>query len=157
MDTKHMVRGFAVMFVAVALAAACGGGDSKKSSTPAAGATTAATKPAAASTPAASTTKRTQVDMLNATAKDFSFTLGLTSIHPGVPGVDVTFKNDGSTTHTLTFYEDSGFTKKLNGSGNIAAGQTAGFPFAPSANATSVFYRCDIHPTQMKGELTVKP
>ena len=156
MKLTRAARGLAIALALTALfAAACGG--SKKSNTPAAGATTAATKPAAASTPAASTTKRTQVDMLNATAKDFSFTLGLTSIHPGVPGVDVTFKNDGSTTHTLTFYEDSGFTKKLNGSGNIAAGQTAGFPFAPSANATSVFYRCDIHPTQMKGELTVKP
>ena len=154
--SKYLVHGMVILVAVATLVAACGGSDSKKINTPGAGATLVATKAAAASTPSTQE-KRTKVDALNATAKDFSFALDLTSIHPGVPGVDVTFKNDGATTHTLTFYEDAGFTKKLNGSGNIAAGQTGGFPFAPSASATSVFYRCDIHATQMKGELAVKP
>ena len=159
----HAIRGLVAVVAAASLVAACGGSDSKKSDTPAPGATSGATKAAAptkataASTPATDATKRTQVDTLNATAKDFSFALDLTSVHPGVPGVDVTFTNNGGTTHTLTFYEDSGYTKKLNGSGNISSGQTGGFPFLPSTGATSVFYRCDIHTTQMKGELSVKP
>jgi plastocyanin len=157
MNARHVIRGLVATIVVGALVAAACGSDSKKSNTPAAGGTTAATKPTAASTPAAGATKRTEVDTLNATAKDFAFTLDLTSVHPGPPGVDVTFKNDGATTHTLTFYEDSGFTKQIGGSGNIAAGQTGGFPFLPPSGASKVYYRCDIHTTQMKGELAVKP
>jgi plastocyanin len=164
MKRTNLARGIAIAMVATALLAAACSSDSKKSSTPAAGVTSAATKPAAGATtaatkPAAAATtgaKRTEVDSLKATAKDFSFTLDLTSVHPGPPGTDVTFKNEGGTTHTLTFYEDSGFTKQIGGSGNISAGQTGGFPFIPPTGAKSVFYRCEIHPTQMKGELKVQ-
>lgn len=177
MKTSHIVRLATGLLAAIAaVAVACGGGG-KSTNTPVAGATTSATKSASATTPAAtaaatkaasatssatktaggSSTPRSDVDSLEVTAKDFSFTLNLTSVRPGAPGVDVTFKNDGATTHTLTFYEDAEFTKKIGGSGNIAAGQTGGFPFLPPADATTIYYRCDIHTTQMKGELAVKP
>ncbi len=147
----YAIRGMVALASVATLVAACGGSDSKKSNTPAAGgATVAATKPAAAST------ARADVNRLSISAKDFSFTTDATSIRPGSPAADVTFKNDGAATHTLTFYEDSAYTKKLTGSGNVLAGQMAAFAVTAPTGATNVFYRCDIHPAQMKGELAVK-
>ena len=155
------------------LIGACGGSDDKKSDTPAA----AATKPAAASTSAATkaaaptavptktaatapannaATPRSATDKLNVVAKDFSFALNLTSVRPGIPGVDVFFQNSGSATHTIAFYEDAAFTKKLGESQPVAGGARSGFPFVPPAAASMVYYRCEIHPNQMKGELVVK-
>ena len=145
--------------VAIALLGACSSSSSTKTpasgATPAAGATTAATK---ASSAQPTTAKRTEVDNLQISAKDFSFKANLTSVHPGAPGVDVSFKNEGSATHTLTFYTDADFKTKLGSadSSKIAGGGSVGFPFIPPDGAKSVYYRCEIHPTQMKGELAVK-
>jgi plastocyanin len=163
MKSTGFFRASTAALAAVALVgSACGGGSSDKTSTPAGGATTAATKPAAAATTAATksaataaSTARTEVDSLTVTAKDFSFTLNLTSIHPGAPGVDVVFQNSGATTHSFAVYEDSSYTKRIAESQPVAPGGSSGFPFIPPTGATSVFYRCEIHPTQMFGELKV--
>lgn len=162
MKTGRMLRGSIGLLAFVLIAGACGGSDSKKASTPAAGATSAATKPAAGATvaatkaPGAVATARTDVDELKVIAKDFSFTLDLTSVRPGAPGVDVRFANQGATTHTLAFYKDADFKTKIGESNPVAAGSSVAFPFVPPSGATSVFYRCEIHPGQMKGELAVK-
>lgn len=170
MNSTGIVRAIIAALAAAALiGSACGGGGSSdKTSTPAGGATTA-TQPASAATTAptkaatsapaegatVASTARTEVDSLTVTAKDFSFTLDLTSIHPGAPGVDVVFQNSGATVHQVAFYEDAGYTKKIAESQPVAPGGSSGFPFIPPTGATSVFYRCEIHPTQMFGELKV--
>ena len=99
---------------------------------------------------------RCLVDALAVSAKEFAFTLTLISIRPGAPGVDVVFKNDGTREHTLAIYADSAFKTKIADSGRVAAGQTSGFPFIPPEGAKSVYYRCEIHPNQMHGELSVR-
>ena len=139
-----------VVAMALLLGLACGGGSSSSPT-----GTTKGTATVSQKSSGTSGTPRSDVDELTASAKEYSFTLSLTSVRPGAPGVDVTFKNEGTLTHTLTFYADSGYQTKVGGSGNIAAGQTGGFPFIPPDGATKLYYRCDIHTTQMKGEIAV--
>ena len=89
--------------------------------------------------------------------RDFSFGLDLSSLHPGEPGVAVTAENHGEAPHTITFYTDAAFTQKvpLGDSGTVAPGSSAGFEFAPPEGATVLFFRCEIHPTQMQGQIAV--
>ena len=134
---------------------ACAGSNGgAKANTPAAGATAIATGPSVS----AANTPRTQIDDLRVTTKEFSFTLSLTSIHKGPPGVHVSLQNDGAEAHSIAFYIDGNFNKPLVGatSDNVTAGASADFSFIPLENATIVYYRCDIHPTQMHGELNVE-
>ena len=153
MSVVPAVRRTAILLVLIVSAAACGSGGQ---------ATAAPTvAPTATSGNGSGTgTPRTEVDALAITAKDFSFTLSLTSIHPGLPGVDVFFTNSGAVAHTVTFYTDAGFTTKLGAgaadSGSIAPSASTGFPFIPPDGATAVYYRCEIHPAQMSGSIPVK-
>lgn len=137
------------MIPVVMAVAACGGGSpATEPSSP------AAVPPAAT---ALTGSPRTAVDDLKITATDFAFASNLTAIHPGAPGVDVFFENKGAAPHTVTFYTDPDFKTKLEGadSGTIAAGQSTGFPFSVPTGVTTVYYRCEVHPSQMKGQLTV--
>ncbi len=146
-------RGLIVAVAALALVATACGGEGPSSNPPAASA--AGSSPAAGATSAG---PRTEVDSLQVSAKDFSFSLNLTSLHPGPPGVDVVLTNDGATPHTLTFYSDPDFKTKIPkaDSGSVAPGGTAAFPFIVPDGLTTVYFRCDIHPTQMTGQLAVQ-
>ncbi len=137
------------MAVLTIIVTACGGGGA--GSTPSAAAVSPAGGPSSAG-------PRTEVDALQASAKDFSFSLNLTSLHPGPPGVDVVFTNDGATPHTLTFYQDPDFKTMIPkaDSGSVAPNGNAAFPFIVPDGVTTVYYRCDIHPTQMTGQLPVQ-
>ena len=133
---------------------ACGGSDDKKDDggkTPAAGTTATV-----GSTPAsAATTGSGDAQALAVTAKDFSFTLDLESVTAGSE-VDVALRNEGSAPHTITFYEDADYTKAVAGadSGRVAGGGTGAFQFtAPEGD--ELYYRCEVHPSQMKGELAI--
>jgi plastocyanin len=150
---NYLVFAAIALLVPVALVtAACGDDDDSTAAT----STPAASGTKAGAGPTTSGAKRTEVDELHVTAKDFSFSADLTSVHPGAPGTDVTFTNSGGTTHTLTFYSDSDYKNKVADSGRIAAGQIGGFPFIPPDGAKKLYYRCEIHPTQMKGEIAVQ-
>jgi plastocyanin len=63
-------------------------------------------------------------------------------------GATVTVKNDDSTAHTVTSDTAGQFD-----TGNVNAGAEATFA-APSAAGNYPFH-CEIHPTNMKGTLTV--
>ena len=134
---------------------ACGGGNGgAKPNTLVAGATAVGPRPSVS----AANTPRTQIDDLNVTTKEYGFTLNLTGIHKGPPGVRVSFQNDGAEAHTITFYRDANFNKPVEGGGsdNVEPGASAIFSFIPPDNATILYYRCDVHPIQMNGELTVQ-
>lgn len=135
-------------------AAACGGSDSKSTTTPSSSPASVSTQPAGGASSTAPA--RTGVDRLNVVAKDFAFTADLKSVRKGSPGTDVSFKNDGPSAHTLTFYNDATFETKLADSSQVAPGQSVAFAFIPPDGATSMYYRCEIHPTQMKGEIAVQ-
>ncbi len=129
--------------------------------TSAGGSTPVATTAAGGSTPAAARTasgSSSSMVNINATAADFKFTLDKDSVAKS-DTVNVTFKNSGPSTHTLNFYADDAFTKPIvpGNSGSTQSGNQAAFVFVVPADAGSdVYYRCEIHPATMKGELSVK-
>ncbi|MBI5288827.1 MAG: hypothetical protein HY873_07630 [Chloroflexi bacterium] len=89
-----------------------------------------------------------------ATAKDFSFSLDKASIQKEAT-VEVELMNTGSAPHTLTFYTDEEYSDPVPGgdSGNVSAGASANFSFQAPSDGDEVYYRCEVHPTQMKGEI----
>jgi plastocyanin len=125
--------------------------------------TTAAETPAA-ETPAAAATSAEGgddeggdgVESLTITATDFAFEADASSVAPGSV-VEVSFSNNGSAQHTVTFYTDDAYTDAIPGgdSDRVPAGQSLNFTFEAPDNG-SVFYRCEVHPSQMEGELTVE-
>ena len=159
------------MVVAAASLAACGDDDNNDNGNatatrPAAQATTARTAAAtpaqtsAANTPAAgggAATSTAGATALSVTAKDFSFDVDKDAV-PAGGTINVSFKNDGNALHTVTFYTDDAYTQKVSGgdSGQVTGGQSKDFSFTAPSSGDDVYYRCEIHPTQMKGELTLQ-
>jgi plastocyanin len=135
------------LLIAAGVAAACGSDDNKdKTVTRAAGTTPAASSSAASGSAVAGSPVKATI-----TARDFSFSSTLSDAKKG-DTVQIDFKNDGSATHTLTFYSDDGYTTKVpNGdSGRVAAGGSASLSVVAG---DGLYYRCEIHPSQMKGEI----
>jgi plastocyanin len=162
---------FAVFIVVAATAlAACGDDDdndggSATTTAPTAAATTprtaagTAVATSAASTPAAggAATSTTGATTLNVVAKDFSFDIDKDSI-PAGGTINVSFTNEGNAPHTITFYTDEDYTQKVpdGDSDTVSGGESKDFTFTAPASGDDVYYRCEIHPTQMKGELTLQ-
>jgi plastocyanin len=145
--------------IAALLVAACGGAAAPPASSPAASSAAApssATASASASiVPSAST--GTGGDTLHVGMRDFTFALDKSSIPPAT-AVDVTADNGGEAPHTITFYTDAQYTQKVTGgdSGTVNAGASKAFSFTPPDGATVLFFRCEVHPTQMTGQIDVK-
>ena len=99
----------------------------------------------------------TGADQLHVGMREFSFALDRSSLDPAPATVDVTADNGGEVPHTITFYADAAFTQKVPGadSGSVAAGGSKTFSFTPPDGASELFFRCEIHPTQMTGKITV--
>jgi plastocyanin len=128
---------------------ACGGGSSYDrygASTPAA----AKTGVAPSGSPAAGGSQK----QITITAKDFSFSTDAVEVRMG-DALAITFKNSDSVPHTLTFYSDSAYRDAIAGgdSGSVGGGATMTFTIIADAN---LFYRCNIHPSQMEGEIDIK-
>ena len=128
---------------------ACGGDDENKAggTTPPAGSTTAAPTKAADSS---------GTEALSVTAKDFSFALDKSSVKKGSQ-VDVALENQGSAPHTINFYTDEAYTKPIADaeSGRVSGGGSKAFTFTAPADGTAAYYRCEVHPAQMQGEITL--
>ncbi len=145
---RMFVPGLALLAAsAVVGSVACGGDDDDT----APAATTSAAK--TATTAAGGGSEATK---LAVTAKDFAFEPAGLEVKAGAK-VEITLTNKGAAPHTFTLYLDKEYTSKISGAGtgNVAGGASATFPFS-SAGAGTVYYRCDIHPAQMKGEMAVK-
>ena len=133
-------------------AVACGGGTSSADKTATAAAKTGGTNPTAAATKATSSpASGVAAKQITITAKDFSFSADDVNVSKG-DTVAITFKNSGSATHTLTFYTDDAYTNPIAGAdtGNVNGGSTKTLTVKADAG---LYYRCNIHPTQMKGEI----
>ena len=120
--------------VALAMLGACGGGDAKKTPT---------TLP--------SSFRRADVEM-----RDFSFNPTSFDAPKGRP-YNITATNSGSTRHTFNVYKDSAFSVPLSPDSHIeVAPSTAEGLFVKFDDATTYYYRCEIHPQQMQGQIHVK-
>jgi len=138
------------------LAAACGGGTSSSDKTATARAGSAS--PARATTPAsggAAATNPTGVT-LDITARDFEFNPKTAKGEKG-KSVTINFKNEGAVAHTLTLYSDDAHTKRVAGgdTGTVSAGGSKTLTIPASEATGDLYFRCEIHPTQMTGEVSI--
>ncbi len=97
-----------------------------------------------------------EVAGLAVTAADFSFTPAAPEATAG-EAVTVTLTNGGRAPHTLTVYEDEAYTAAVADAdtGTIAGGGEGEFTVTFEA-AKAYYFRCDIHPSQMQGTITVE-
>jgi plastocyanin len=89
-------------------------------------------------------------------ARDFSFVPELAAATLGDP-VKIDFKNRGSAKHSLSFFEDAANDEPLPRAATevLDAGAESSLEFEAPAQATTLYFRCEVHPDRMKGELKV--
>jgi len=152
-----LLVGLVALLSASGVFVACGSSSSDKTATsqPAASSSARATTPAAATAPAAAATSAGG-GTINVTARDFLFDPNMLSAKKGQT-TTISFKNDGSTTHTFKLYTDEEHTKPVaNGdSGSVAAGGSKTLTVSLASDSGDLFFRCEIHPTQMTGKVSV--
>jgi plastocyanin len=86
---------------------------------------------------------------------DFSFDPNTIQVPAEVP-VKIEARSVGAAPHTLTVYTDEEFTDAVQGAdtGTIAAGEDG--DFTATFDAGEYYFRCEVHPGQMQGELTAE-
>lgn len=90
-------------------------------------------------------------------ATDFAFAPSKIDVKAGA-ATEITLSNNGQAPHSLSIYADKDFKTKADG-GTIAttnASAKGTTNFTPPAGATALFFRCEVHPAQMQGEISVK-
>jgi plastocyanin len=94
-------------------------------------------------------------DEVQVQAADFSFDPASFAVPAGVP-VKIEVRNGGAVMHTLTVYSDPEYTTLVDGADtdNIEAGEDASIE--TTFDAGQYFFRCDIHPSRMQGDLTAE-
>ena len=100
---------------------------------------------------------RGPVDAVAIQVDDIAFHVEPVRIEASPRLVTFTLTNVGRLPHTLTFYSNPGTTELIAGgdTGFVQPGQSAELRFTAPAGATTVYFLCTIHPTQMYGGLTV--
>lgn len=145
-----------VLAAAIALlvfGAACGDDDDDDGTgdvTPASGSQTRAITPPAGGTPAGAG------EALTVVAEDNSFDPEDLDAERG-QRVTITLDNQGSASHTLTVYDDEAFSTEVAGAdtGQVAPGTEKSITVT-FAEAKDYYFRCEVHPAQMQGEIAVE-
>ncbi len=142
--------------------AACGGDDDENTAAatatrPAAATsapTTAVTAAVTAGATAAAATTAVGTGAATITASDFKYAEQDVTTKAG--SVKLTLNNTGSAPHTLTLYTDAGYTKRVDGgdTGRVVGGGTG--EVTVDLAAGQYFFRCEVHPSPMQGELTAE-
>jgi plastocyanin len=93
---------------------------------------------------------------ITVTATEFSFTPATFEATAGEP-VTVLLENAGSAPHTLTVYADAQYTQPVDGAdtGTVSGGGQGEFEVTFDT-AGERFFRCEVHPAQMQGTITVQ-
>ncbi len=93
---------------------------------------------------------------IGVTARDFAFSPDKITATKGQT-LTVTFKNSGPSTHTFTVYSDANYTTKVSGadSGRVNAGGSTTVTISVPMNGGALYFRCEVHPTQMQGQISV--
>jgi plastocyanin len=90
-------------------------------------------------------------------ASDFAFSPAKFDVKAGAAS-EITLSNNGQAPHSFGVYSDKEFKTKVD-SGTIATtspGARGTANLTPPAGATALFFRCEVHPAQMQGEIAVK-
>ena len=164
MKLPRMILTLAGLMVGLAVVAGACGSDDNKTATSTSGAAssssparagTAASGAGAPTTPAGGATTAAGGG-LNVTAQDFSFTPDTLKATKGST-ITINFSNQGSATHTLTLYTDENFTKKLasGDTDRVSAGGSKTISVPIPSDSGDLYFRCEVHPSLMKGEVSV--
>jgi plastocyanin len=96
-------------------------------------------------------------DEVAITAEDFSFSPARLTIS-GASDTTITLNNTGDVPHTLNVYYDEGYTDLLRETGNVSPGANGELTIESDSivEAPALFFRCNIHPQQMEGTITVE-
>ncbi len=130
---RSLAAALVIAPTAIAFAACDSGGDSK------------------VPTPLVPVERRADVEM-----RDFSF--NPTSLEaPQGRLFNITARNSGATQHTLNVYKDAAYTTPLSADSHVEVqpGATEGV-YVKFDDVTTYYFRCEIHPQQMQGQITVK-
>jgi plastocyanin len=94
---------------------------------------------------------------VSVTARDFSFTPAEFSVSK-TSDTTIELKNEGSAPHTFTLYRDEEFTDAIDGASTdrVSGGESDSFTLKASdiGDADDLYFRCEVHPSQMQGEIT---
>lgn len=125
-------------------------------------ATATATEPPAAPTvtstaPPATATQQSGVTSVTMIMKDFSFSPDTLTVSPG-ERIAFDLQNQGVVPHNLSFADASGnfASTGATASAIISGGQSTTFTWTAPTTPGVYKFRCDVHPTQMTGTVTVK-
>lgn len=93
---------------------------------------------------------------LRISARDFTF---VPSEWNAFNNQDLTIvlTNDGASQHTLRVYEDADYTEPVDGASinPTNPGQSNQITFAAPSEPKKLYFRCEIHPDLMQGEISV--
>lgn len=141
--------------------AACGGDDDENTAAatatrPAAATSAPTTAVTAAVTAGATAAATTAVGTGAATITASDFKYAEQDVTAKAGSVTLTLNNTGSAPHTLTLYTDAGYTKRVDGgdTGRVVGGGTG--EVTVDLAAGQYFFRCEVHPSPMQGELTAE-
>ena len=156
---RVMALGALVVMLAIG-AIACSDDDDDGGDEPQASATTesgTAGSPTASGTTASPTVSGGSEDGLTITATDFSFSPAALTID-GATDNTITLNNTGDAPHTINIYYDAGYTDALADTGNVSPGTSSQVTVESNSveEAPELFFRCNIHPQQMEGRITVE-
>jgi cytochrome c oxidase subunit 2 len=99
-------------------------------------------------------TQAPQAEALTLTARNSAFLETSLEAPAGQP-FDIAFENtDTGTMHNVSIYTDSSATDSLYTGGFFSSGTQT--EHVPALEAGEYFFRCDVHPTTMKGDLAVR-
>lgn len=151
MKLKYIVMSMVALTLSVGFVACGDDDDDGGGTTPAATTAAQPTTEAAEDTPAPG-----GAEAVTVVAADLSFTPSTFEATAGEE-VTVTLENTGQLPHTLTVFSDVSYTTPVEGADTdtIAGGDTGEFTITFD-EAGELFFRCEIHPTQMQGTITVE-
>jgi plastocyanin len=95
-------------------------------------------------------------DAVTITAADFSFSPAATTVD-GTTDTTITLNNTGDLPHTLHVYYDAAYTDLHSNTGNVSPGASEEVSVTAHSveAAQELFFRCNVHPDQMEGTITV--
>ncbi len=109
--------------------------------------------------PTATATTAPTVDALTVNAGDFAFNPNALSVD-GANDTAITLNNTGGAPHSMKIYRDAGYGDAVAGADTdlVSAGASGSLTLTSTniGAATQLFFRCEVHPSQMEGTIAVE-
>jgi|GEM_PF-5027475 len=95
--------------------------------------------------------------VLSVSAREYAFVPDRLQVRPGQVA-ELRLKNDGSKEHSLSVYEDDGYSEPVEGAtvATAAPGETEAVSLNPPGGSNELYFRCEIH-HEMTGTIEIGP